>query len=158
MIRAQARLGRDTVPLRVSEARQSVAIDRERLMQLQRGDDTIKKYKQFTEPKTKGQEVVMYEVKNDILYRSYAHPRVNGGVVVKQVVVPRLLCREVMELAHDSTLSGHLGSKKTADKVFSNFYWPGVRKDVSRFCKSCEVCQRTDKKEIVPEYRCRVLL
>ena len=34
--RAQARLGRDTVPLRVPEARQSVAIDRERLMQLQR--------------------------------------------------------------------------------------------------------------------------
>ena len=49
-----------------------------------------------------------YEVKVDILYRSYAHPRVNGGVPVKQVVVPRPLRREVMELAHDSILSGHL--------------------------------------------------
>ena len=144
--RAQARLERDTVPLRVPEARQSVAIDRERLMQLQRGDDTIKKYRQFTELKTKGQQVVTYEVKNDILYRSYAHPRVNGGVPVKQVIVPRPLRREVMESAHDSILSGHLGSKKTADKVFSNFYWPGVRKYVSQFCQSCEVCLRTDKK------------
>ena len=45
--RAQARLGSDTVPLRVPEARQSVRIDRERLMQLQRGDYTIKKYRQF---------------------------------------------------------------------------------------------------------------
>ena len=61
------------------------------------------------------------------------------------MVVPRPFRREVMELAHDSILSGHLGLKKTADKVFSNFYWPGVRKDVSQFCKSCEVCQRTDK-------------
>ena len=115
-------------------------------MQLQRGDDTIKKYRQFTELKTKGQQVLAYEVKNDILYRSYAHPTVNGGVPVKQVVVPRPLRRKVMELAHDSILSGHLGSKKTADKVFSNFYWPGERKDVSQFCKSCEVCQHTDKK------------
>ena len=76
-----------------------------------------------------------YEVKNDILYRSYAHPRVNGGVPAKQGVVPRPLRHEVLELAHDSILSGHFGSKKTADKVFSNFYWPGVRKDVSQFCK-----------------------
>ena len=66
--KAKERLGRDTVPLRVPEARQLVAIDRERLMQLQRGDDTIKKYRQFTEPKSKGQQVVTYEVKNDILY------------------------------------------------------------------------------------------
>ena len=145
MTRAQARLG-DTVLSRVPEARQSVAIDSERLMQLQRGDDTIKKYRQYTEPKTKGQQVVTYEMKNDILCRSYAHPRVNGGVPVKQVVVPRPLRCKVMELAHDSILSGHLESKKTADKVFSNFYWPGVRKDMSQFCKSCEVCQRTDKK------------
>ena len=40
--RAQARLGRETVPLRVLEARQSIAIDKESLMELQRGDDMIK--------------------------------------------------------------------------------------------------------------------
>ena len=157
MTRAQARLG-DTVPLRVPEARQSVAIDRERLIQLQRGDDTIKKYRQFTEPKTKGQQVVTYEMKNDILYRSYAHPRVNGGVPVKQVVVPRPLCRKVMELAHDSILSGHLESKKTADKVFSNFYWPGVRKTCHNFASHAKFVSVRTRKEIVPECRCRVLL
>ena len=35
--RAQARLGRDTVPLRVPEARQSVAIDRERFDAIAKG-------------------------------------------------------------------------------------------------------------------------
>ena len=38
-----------------------------------------------------------------------------------------------------------MGSKKTADNAFSNSYWLGVRKEVSQFCQSCEVCQRTDK-------------
>ncbi len=81
-----------------------------------------------------------YEVKNFILHRRYAHSRVNCGVPVKQEVVPKPLRRQVMEFAHDAILSSHLRSKKTADKVFSNFYWPAVRKDVSQFCKSSEVC------------------
>ncbi|GFR94304.1 zinc finger protein [Elysia marginata] len=38
---------------------------------------------------------------------------------------------------------------RTKDKVLSNFYWPGVDGDVTRYCRSCDVCQRTVKKGIV---------
>ena len=55
------------------------------------------------------------------------------------------LRRQVMELAHQSILSGYLGSRRTIDRVFSNFYWPSVRREVTQFCKSCDICQRTDK-------------
>ncbi|GFO03942.1 retrovirus-related pol polyprotein from transposon 297 [Plakobranchus ocellatus] len=48
----------------------------------------------------------------------------------------------------------HLGIRRTKDKVLSNFYWPGVDGDVTRYCRSCDVCQRTVKKGTVP----RVLL
>ena len=32
--------------------------------------------------------------------------------------------------------------KKTTDKIISSFYWPGIHGDVTRFCQSCDVCQR----------------
>ena len=28
-------------------------------------------------------------------------------------------------------------------RVLSQFYWPGVIGDVTRFCRSCDICQRT---------------
>ena len=43
-------------------------------------------------------------------------------------------------------MSGHLGIKKTMDRVLTEFFWPGVCGDVSRFCKSCIICQRTIQK------------
>ncbi|GFO47133.1 Zinc finger protein [Plakobranchus ocellatus] len=41
-------------------------------------------------------------------------------------------------------------TRRTKDKVLSNFYWPGVDGDVTRYCRSCDVCQRTVKKGTVP--------
>ena len=43
-------------------------------------------------------------------------------------------------------MSGHLGTKKTLDRVVAEFIWPGICGDVARFCKSCDICQRTIQK------------
>ncbi|GFS13560.1 Gypsy retrotransposon integrase-like protein 1 [Elysia marginata] len=51
---------------------------------------------------------------------------------------------------HLPILRAHLGIRRTKDNVLSNFYWPGVDGDVTRYCRSCDVCQRTVKKGIVP--------
>jgi len=48
-----------------------------------------------------------------------------------------------MKLAHDSIMSGHQGVKKTYDRVIEHFFWPGVHGDVVRYCRSCDICQRT---------------
>ena len=48
-----------------------------------------------------------------------------------------------MEVAHDSILGGHLGGKKTSDRVPSNFHWPGVAGDVQRYVQSYDICQWT---------------
>ena len=37
----------------------------------------------------------------------------------------------------------HLRIRKTCDKVMCNFYWPGLQNNVSRYCHSCDTCQRT---------------
>ena len=52
--------------------------------------------------------------------------------------MPEPLLPRVMEIANDSFMESHMGTKKTTDKVLNNFYWPGVHGDVVRFCRSCD--------------------
>ena len=65
-------------------------------------------------------------------------------------MVPKTLRKKVMEVAHDSIFGGHLGIKKTKDRIQTNFYWPGMQGDISSFCRSCDVCQKTTAKGSVP--------
>ena len=64
---------------------------------------------------------------------------------VHQVVVPREYRKEILSVAHEAPLAGHLGVNKTEQKVLKFFCWPGLRKDVVAFCKSCHVCQLVGK-------------
>lgn len=48
-------------------------------------------------------------------------------------------------------LSGHFSTKKTVSRILSDFWWPGCQADCSRFCKSCDICQRTIPKGRVPK-------
>lgn len=65
--------------------------------------------------------------------------------VVYQIVVPNKYRREILSLAHQNPFSGHLGINKTTLKVLQHFYWPGLRRDVKQFCKTCYVCQMVAK-------------
>ena len=66
--------------------------------------------------------------------------------VSHQIVVPKCYRGEVLCIAHEkSPLAGHLGINKTCHRVLSHFYWPGLRKDVIKLCKSCHVCQMVGK-------------
>ena len=49
-------------------------------------------------------------------------------------------------MKNESAFGGHLGAKKTEVKILPNFFWPGLRQELFRFCCSCNVCQRTFKK------------
>ena len=61
-------------------------------------------------------------------------------------MIPVGFREKVLTLAHETLLTEHLGIKKTLDRVVSEFFWPGVCGDVARFCKSCDICQRTIQK------------
>ncbi|GFN96128.1 gypsy retrotransposon integrase-like protein 1, partial [Plakobranchus ocellatus] len=96
----------------------------------------------------RGGKVVSFEKARGIVYRRYEH--LGRNVDVKQVVLPMPLREYVMSVAHDSITGAHLGIRRTKDKILSNFYWPGVDGDVTRYCRSCDVCQRTVNKGTVP--------
>ena len=38
-------------------------------------------------------------------------------------------------------MSGYLGINKTYHKIINHFYWPGLKSDVSKYCKTCHTCQ-----------------
>ena len=80
--------------------------------------------------------------RKDLLYRGFT----KGNKVTLQLVVPEGFREKVMRLAHENLMSGHLGTKKTLDRVVAEFFWPGICGDVARFCKSCDICQRTIQK------------
>ncbi|XP_053406591.1 uncharacterized protein LOC128559314 [Mercenaria mercenaria] len=64
-------------------------------------------------------------------------------VETKQIVVPKIYQKRVMSLAHESIVGGHLSVRKTVDRIQSSFHWPGISSDVTRFCRSCDICQKT---------------
>ena len=86
-------------------------------------------------PRQWGTEVYYIDQKNGLMYRQFTSPPEKGSVVHKQLVLPHSLRESVLEVAHDSILGGHLATKKTYDRVTSNFFWPGAYDDVSRYCR-----------------------
>ena len=150
--RSQAKKKDERTTLKVPSIRENPIVDREKLKQMQREDESLRKYWDRDGALVKGQAEISFEEKAGVLYLLYKHSYVNGGKPLKQVMVPEKLRHPKMQVAHGSIMpGGHMGVKKTTDKIQSAFYWPGIQGDVTRFCKSCDVCQKTVSKGSVPK-------
>ena len=91
---------------------------------------------------------VGYYVKNGVLMRKLRPPNVPPSEewsVVHQIVVPKVYQSEILKLAHESSMGGHLGINKTYSKITKHFYWPQIRRCVAEFCKTCHTCQMVGK-------------
>ena len=68
------------------------------------------------------------------------------------------MTRSVMNLVHESRkVVNHVGRKETISKVLDEFYWPGVCRKVTQFCKSCASCQRTTQNiKVASNHSCSV--
>ena len=64
------------------------------------------------------------------------------GDVRDQLVVPTRFRWELIRLVHGAHLGAHLGNKKTLQKILRRFFWPGLHRDMSEYCRACEECQR----------------
>jgi len=43
---------------------------------------------------------------------------------------------------HERPQAGHGGTAKTTELISRRYYWPKIRKDIKRFIKNCDTCQR----------------
>ena len=60
------------------------------------------------------------------------------------------LITEVILLHHDMLVERHGGQLKIIELVTRNFWWPGVTKEVKKYMKGCNLCQRNKNQTEVP--------
>ncbi|XP_026021698.1 uncharacterized protein LOC113021315 isoform X1 [Astatotilapia calliptera] len=85
-----------------------------------------------------------YFVQDGVLMRRWSSDRC-GLPGATQVVVPKPHRGQVLSLAHDASMAGHLGVNKTYHRVLRNFFWPGLKADVVAYCRTCSTCQMAGK-------------
>ena len=128
-----------------------ITATRKDIIAAQQQDDSLEKLRTIASegggPKTVGKgNQVRYFYNNGLLFREYQSSPQARGQMYTQLVVPIQFRSQVLRLAHDSALSGHLKAKKTTERIWAHFYWPGLQSDVRRYCASCDPCQRTTPK------------
>jgi len=86
------------------------------------------------------------------LWTMYSQLEVTGGVLVRrqerpgteeyvfQAIVPLSQRREVLHYCHDVRTAGHLGIRKTLQRIKLKFYWPRIKQDVRVYVTGCKVC------------------
>ena len=117
-------------------------LSKSQLIQEQQTDPEISKLIFRALPEDEISQVPMcYYIKNGILmrkWRPFDVPADDEWGVYHQIVVPK-------SYHHESPMSGHLGINKTYHKIMNHFYWPGLKSDVSKYCKTCHTCQMVGK-------------
>ncbi|XP_063635205.1 uncharacterized protein LOC134805954 [Cydia splendana] len=79
-----------------------------------------------------------YFMQQGVLYRY--NPDVDSEE--PQLVVPISLHLDILKECHDSPLSGHQGVERTFHKISQRFFFPGMRRIIAEYIKSCVSCQR----------------
>ena len=139
--RAQTKAeAKQKTPLKVKEVT-DLGVTRDELIQLQLEDKTLEKSRMAarTEQKTDESDH-SYIIEDDVLYRLY---REKNKEPVMQIMVPKSLRLPLLQMAHECLLAGHGGRRRTTERLYSNFFWPGIHDDVKQFCRTCDRCQKT---------------
>lgn len=108
--------------------------DRRQMARAQKDDETLSELFQKTK-----QEDSSYLISKGLLMKKSTDSYGNN---TQLLVVLQPLRKEVFEKSHSCKLAGHFGAKKTLKKIVGFFYWPNISKDVTEWCKTCEVCQK----------------
>lgn len=59
-----------------------------------------------------------------------------------QLVVPNQLRHHILQRFHNDPTAGHYGADRTINKIVTKYYWPGIRKDITEYCRKCVECQK----------------
>ena len=113
--------------------------DTESLAKDQRSDISLQDLQKEAEDQTSDFVII-----SNVLHRKTTD---QDGQAYTQIVLPHNRRAEVMRLAHSTPMAGHIGARRTKYKIMRNFFWPNITKDVKAYCRSCERCQKTAKKD-----------
>ena len=123
---------------RKQQGEEGLDLTLEQLRQLQETDNTL----------VGAVEGDWFSRKNGVLYRQWVERGQPEEAAVELIVLPKQCRKTVLQLAHSIPLGGHLGKKKTADRILRRFYWPSLFRDVADFCRSCSACQKSGRRKV----------
>ena len=90
-----------------------------------------------------------YVIGNGVLY----HNDKAEDQSISQLCVPMCKRDRVRQLAHDSVFGGHLGERKTQERIRLLFHWPKMRQDIQQYVSTCcdyQLRSRPTKLDKVP--------
>lgn len=79
-----------------------------------------------------------FELHDGVMYRRWQAP--GRGTDLLQLLVPRKLRAQVLQVVHGSVGAGHFGNAKTLHRLRQRFYWPNCRRDVELHVHCCDAC------------------
>lgn len=79
-------------------------------------------------------------VREGVLCRKWV--AVNGSEVKYKILLPQRLRKTVLEHCHGSKAAGHLGQKKTLNKLQDKYYWVRMMEDVRSWLRQCAGCAK----------------
>jgi len=113
-------------------------------METQHSFDFVKQQKKFPAWKTRmealrnGRKVKgNFCLKND---RLYIKTFKNGNSYLR-LCVPKKFRDDILKAFHDDVVSGHMGIKRTLEKIRKRYYWPKMGDQIYRYVRACESCQ-----------------
>ena len=62
-----------------------------------------------------------------------------------RIVVPLIRRSEIMNAGHRGLIGGNFSHNRMAAHIKNSFTWPGLDKDVRRYCAACSECQKTGR-------------
>ena len=122
-------------------------INRTELQRLQESDETLAEVRKASlEGSIRKGKIYLW--KDGLLYCKKSNVK-SEYPEKEQIILPRSCRKAVLQLAHSVPTAGHLGRKKTIERIVRRFYWPTLYKDVADFCHSCESCQKNTHKRVL---------
>ena len=76
--------------------------------------------------------------------------QIEGDLILKEgkvyVLKDKELRTEIIQWHHDMLAAEHGGRWKTVELVTRNYWWPGVMRNIGRYVKECDLCQKMKNK------------
>lgn len=87
-------------------------------------------------------------LKDGILYRKLT---LADKKEVQQLLVPKILRQNILQMCHDDLFLAHQGVNKTIHKVKNHFYWYRMGEDIKMSCQTvCSACNKWKKQTKSP--------
>eukprot|EP00745_Piridium_sociabile_P014889 TRINITY_DN21965_c0_g1_i2.p1 TRINITY_DN21965_c0_g1~~TRINITY_DN21965_c0_g1_i2.p1 ORF type:complete len:972 (+),score=119.48 TRINITY_DN21965_c0_g1_i2:366-2918(+) len=145
-VTTRAQQKRDAVPKRpLPTVAKDLNISRSKLITLQKTDGSLKNAFESAvagKVSSTANAQIKYFVEDDLLYRQH----IKGGSETVQIMTPKELRPSVLATAHDLLLSDHCGNRRTIDRVWQHFFWPGICRDTKEYVRTCHTCQKATPK------------